>query len=48
MSINRSFVELNQASTERIRRFGELGGAELQTQVGEHWTAAIALAHLAF
>ena len=48
MSINRSFVELNQASTERIRRFGVLSDAELQTQVGEHWTAAIALAHLAF
>lgn len=32
MSIDRSFVEKNRASTERIRRFGVLSDAELQTQ----------------
>lgn len=48
MPIDRSFVELNQASTERIHRIGALSDVELLTRVGEHWTGAIALAHLAF
>jgi hypothetical protein len=38
----------NRAATERIRALGELTDGELQTRVGEHWTVAITLAHLAF
>lgn len=49
MSIDSSFVELNRASTERIRVLADrLSDADMQTPVGEHWTVAIALAHLAF
>jgi hypothetical protein len=46
---DRSFVEMNRAATERIRALvAELGDAELGRRVGQHWTVAIALAHLAF
>ena len=49
MTTDRSFVELNRASTERIRALAaRLSDAELAHPVGEHWTVAIALAHLAF
>lgn len=49
MTLDRSFVELNHTATERIRALAaRLSGAEMQTRVGEHWTVAIALAHLAF
>ena len=49
MSVDRSFVELNRASTERIRALtARLSDDELQTPVGEHWTVAIVFAHLAF
>jgi hypothetical protein len=49
MTLDRSFVELNRASTERIRTLAaRLSDAELARPVGEHWTVAIALAHLAF
>ena len=49
MSVDRSFVELNRASTNRIRALAErLSDAEMQTRVGEHWTVAIVFAHLAF
>jgi hypothetical protein len=49
MTLNRSFIEQNRASTERIRALaGRLSDEEMQTRVGEHWTVAIALAHLAF
>lgn len=44
-----SFIERNCASTQRIRDLASrLSDAELQQRVGEHWTVAIALAHLAF
>ena len=46
--MDRSFVELNRASTERIRRMAHLGEEALRTRVGEHWTVSILLAHLAF
>ena len=47
--MDRAFIELNRASTERIRQMAQrLSDAELQTPVGEHWTVAIVLAHLAF
>ena len=49
MTLDRSFVELNRASTERIRALAaRLSDEELQHPVGEHWTVAIVLAHLAF
>ena len=49
MTQDRSFVELNCASTERIRALAaHLSDKELQHPVGEHWTIAITLAHLAF
>jgi len=49
MSQDRSFVERNRASTDRMRALASrLSDAELARPVGEHWTVAIALAHLAF
>ena len=49
MTQDRSFVELNRASTNRIRTLvARLSDKEMQHPVGEHWTVAIALAHLAF
>ena len=49
MTPDRSFVELNCASTNRMRALAaRLTDEELQQRVGEHWTVAIALAHLAF
>jgi uncharacterized damage-inducible protein DinB len=49
MPLDRSFIERNRASTNRIRALvARLSDAELQQPVGDHWTVAIALAHLAF
>src|SRR5690349_17027248 len=49
MALDRSFTEKNRASTERIRLLtATLNEDQMQTRVGEHWTVAIALAHLAF
>ena len=49
MSVDRSFVERNRASTNRIRALAaHLSDEEMQHPVGEHWTVGIALAHLAF
>ena len=49
MTMDRSFVELNRASTERIRALAaRLSDEEMQQPVGEHWTVAIVFAHLAF
>ncbi len=49
MPMDRSFIELNRASTERIRALaGRLSDEEMQHPVGEHWTVVIALAHLAW
>jgi hypothetical protein len=49
MTLDRSFIERNRASTDRIRALAAgLTDEELQQPVGEHWTVAIALAHLAF
>jgi len=49
MPMDRSFIEQNRASTERIRRLvSKLSDKQLQHPVGEHWTVAVALAHLAF
>jgi hypothetical protein len=49
MAMDRSFIEKNRASTERIRScVSKLSDMDLQHQVGEYWTVAIAFAHLAF
>ena len=49
MALDRSFIELNRASTERMRALAaRLTDEGLQQRVGEHWTVAITLAHLAF
>jgi len=48
MTMDHSFVELNRASTERIRHMAARSDEELLRPVGEHWTGAIVLAHLAF
>lgn len=49
MPLDRSFVDLNRASTERLRALAAgCTDAQLQTRVGAHWTVAIVCAHLAF
>ena len=47
--MDRSFVELNRAATDRMRALAaRLTDEELKHPVGQHWTVAIVLAHLAF
>ncbi len=49
MPMDRSFIEQNRASTERIRALAaRLTDEEMQTKVGEHWTVGIVFAHLAW
>ena len=49
MTLDQSFVELNRASTDRIRALAaSLTDEEMQHPVGEHWTVSVALAHLAW
>lgn len=49
MTIDQSYIERNRASTERIRALAaRLTDQQMQQPVGEHWTVAIALAHLAY
>jgi hypothetical protein len=49
MTYDRSFIELNRASSQRIRALAaRLSDYDLQHPVGEHWTVAIVMAHLAF
>lgn len=49
MPLDPAYKDLNHASTERIKKFAaSLSDDEMQTRVGEHWTVAIALAHIAF
>lgn len=49
MTVERRFVESNHASTARLRALADgLSDDELGHPVGEHWTVAIALVHLAF
>jgi hypothetical protein len=48
MSLDPSYKYLNRASTERVKKITSLTDTEMQTRVGEHWTVAIALAHIAF
>ena len=47
--MDRSFVEKNRASNERLRLLvGHLTEEQLGRKMGADWTVAIALAHLAF
>ena len=47
--MDRSFVDQNQASTERLKKLVDgLSEADLRRAVGPDWTVAITLAHLAF
>ena len=49
MTLDRSFIEHNRASTDRIRALAaSLTDEEMQHPVGEHWTVGITLAHLAW
>ena len=49
MTLDRSFVELNRASCERMRTLANhLSDEEMQTRVGEHWTVGIVYAHIAW
>jgi len=49
MIVDRAFIEHNRASTERIRALAaRLSDDQLLHPVGEAWTIAVALAHLAF
>ena len=49
MPFDRTFVELNRASTERMRALAaRLTDEDLQHRVGQDWTVAIVFAHLAW
>jgi hypothetical protein len=49
MPVDPEILAANERSTDRIRSIGErLTDDELRHPVGEHWTVAITLAHLAF
>jgi len=49
MTVDRSFIELNNKSRERMRKLAEgLTDEKMQTRVGEHWTVAIVYVHLAW
>ena len=49
MALDPSYIEHNRAATRRIRDLAaRLSDAEMLHPVGEHWTVAIVLAHLAF
>jgi hypothetical protein len=49
MTLDPSFVQLNRAATERLRRLvNGLTDEQLQTRMGEHWTIAICMAHFTF
>jgi hypothetical protein len=49
MTLDRSYVELNHAATDRMRALAAgLTDEALQHPVGEYWTVAITLVHLAW
>lgn len=49
MTLDQSFHQQNHAATERVRALAaRLSDEQLRQPVGEHWTVAIALIHLAF
>ncbi len=47
--MDRSFVEQNRASTERLKKLvSSLKARDMGRKVGADWTVAVALAHIAF
>jgi len=49
MAIDSAYKKLNRASRERIHALADrLTDEEMLTRVGEHWTVAVVLAHLAW
>lgn len=49
MPLDPNYNQLNRESTTRIKKLASsLTDEKFQTRVGEHWTVAIALVHLAF
>lgn len=49
MPLDPNYNQLNRESTNRIKKLvANLTDEQFQTRVGEHWTVAIALVHLAF
>ena len=49
MAMDRSFIQLNRATSSRIRTLvSQLNDQQLLKPVGKNWTVAITLAHLAF
>jgi hypothetical protein len=49
MAMDRSFIEKNRVSRERMRDLaGRLTDEKLLTKVGEHWTVGIVFAHIAW
>ena len=49
MSLDLTFVEQNRLARERIKSLiARLTDEQLLTPVGEHWTVAVALAHMVF
>ena len=49
MTMDRSFIQLNRASSNRIRTLvSQLNEQQLRKPIGKNWTVAITLAHLAF
>ncbi len=49
MPLDRSFVELNRAATERLRKtLGRLSEADMQHPMFDGWTVSSVLVHLAF
>ena len=47
--LDKSYIELNRASRERMRKLADiLTDEQMQTRVGEHWTVSIVYAHIAW
>ena len=49
MTLDRSYIELNRTSRERMQALaGRLSDEQLLTKVGKHWTVGIVYAHIAW
>jgi len=49
MTLDRSYIELNRTSRERMQTLaGRLSDEQMLTKVGEHWTVGIVYAHIAW
>ena len=43
-----SYNEPNRAQTQRLKNLGRLTDEELRSPIGEHWTVAVAIAHIQY